>query len=173
MTDREVKSDCAHICVCPLSHDEEGSKLYCNTPLKLFRNDKSLSSPSERNLETHVTGFGECMHQSVILTLPPVTWKKITYGLSENEKVLTSMGYVHTHESETTCLHRPCVQVVVMMEVGPVDTKGKVWQLTRPVFKGFTISEFQVTCTSTVMYSVTILFYFKHQIKWELYLREY
>ena len=42
--DREIKADCTHICVCPLSDDEEGSKSYCNTPLKLLRCTKSVSS---------------------------------------------------------------------------------------------------------------------------------
>ena len=43
VSDREIKEDCTHICVCPLSDDEEGSKRYCNTSLKLFRGTKSVS----------------------------------------------------------------------------------------------------------------------------------
>ena len=35
--DREIKTDCTHICVYPLSDDESVSRRYCNTSLKLFR----------------------------------------------------------------------------------------------------------------------------------------
>ncbi len=44
VSDREIKEDCTHICVCLLSDDEEGSKRYCNTTLKLLRDTKNPSS---------------------------------------------------------------------------------------------------------------------------------
>jgi hypothetical protein len=44
LPDRTITADCTHICVYPLSDDEGGSKRYCNTPLKLFRDTKSESS---------------------------------------------------------------------------------------------------------------------------------
>ncbi len=40
----KYKTDYTHICVCPLTDDEEGSKRYCNTSLKLFRGTKSENS---------------------------------------------------------------------------------------------------------------------------------
>jgi hypothetical protein len=44
LPDRAITADCTHICVYPFSDDEGGSKCYCNTPLKLFRVTKSVSS---------------------------------------------------------------------------------------------------------------------------------
>ena len=112
--DRQVKADCTHICVCPLSDDEEGSKRYCNTPLKLFRCTKSTSSAwstsaavahfkkqdphsnaarkQKGKLETRQAWLGECMHASGSHAIQGHSSQKGPYGLSDNEKVLSAVA---------------------------------------------------------------------------------
>jgi len=54
VTGHGMMSDCTHVCVYPLSDDEDGVKRYCNTRLKLFRTTKT----SLRIQKGHSVKFG-------------------------------------------------------------------------------------------------------------------
>jgi hypothetical protein len=106
--------DCTHVCVCPLADGEEGVKRFCNQPLKLFRASKALGAAwsttasvahsKKKHADSDVARkhkgraektqlrLGECMQASGTADIQSSSSKQITYGLSENEKVLSSMA---------------------------------------------------------------------------------
>ena len=110
----EMNADCTHVCVCPLADGEEGVKCFCNQPLKLFRASKALGAAwsttasvahsKKKHADSDVARkhkgraektqlrLGECMQASGTADIQSSSSKQITYGLSENEKVLSSMA---------------------------------------------------------------------------------
>ena len=87
------------------------------------------------------------MHASVSVGIQSISSKKINYGLSESEKVLSAIARWVTYASMKVS-QAVFGDLVAMLQAarGPHETKGLVPKLTRAVFKGFMLAEFQVTC---------------------------
>ena len=127
--DREMKTDCTHICVHQLSDDEGGSKRYCNRVLKIFRDTKRPSSgwrtstalehfkkehphsdsvrKHKAKLEIRQVRLGESMHVS------DSSSQRNTYGLSDNEKVLSAIDRWGTYASMKVWQHNLRTQWLV------------------------------------------------------------
>ncbi len=167
VSDREIQADCSHICVCPLSDEEEGSKCYCNTPLKLFRDTKSVSSVwntstvvvhfkkqhprsnvarnQKGKLETRQARLGECMHASDSQSIQGHSSQKSPYGLSDNEKVMNTVSLWGTYANmkvSQTAFADPLFVTMLQAARGPYETKDIVSKLTTKTFKGFMNVEF-------------------------------
>ncbi len=119
--DSGMKSECTHVCVYRLDDVEDGEKRYCNTPLKLFRASKAKEaawstsaalghfkkkhegSSSARKqkvgLAKRQTRLGECMHAFGSEGIQSISSKKNTFGLSDNEKVLSAIARWGTYAS--------------------------------------------------------------------------
>ncbi len=83
VSDHAIHGDCTHVCVYPLSDGEGGVKFYSNMSLKVFRATKKVS------LQVRQLHLGEYMQTSGIQGVQSFSSKYNTYGLSENEKVLS------------------------------------------------------------------------------------
>jgi hypothetical protein len=89
-----------------------------------------------------------------------VSSKKSTYGLSENEKVLSAIvrwGEYASMKVRHGAFGDPLFMEMLQAACGPHDTKGLVPKLTRRSFKGFMIAEFQVTSPSSICYHMLLM----------------
>ena len=89
-----------------------------------------------------------------------VSSKKSTYGLSENEKVLSAIvrwGEYASMKVRHGAFGDPLFMEMLQAACGPHDTKGLVPKLTRRSFKGFMIAEFQVTSPSSICYHMLLI----------------
>ena len=173
--DRGIQSECTHVCVYRLDDGEDGEKRYCNTPLKLFRASKAKEaawstsaalghfkkkhegSSSARKqkvgLAKRQTRLGECMHASGSEGILSISTKKSTYGLSDNEKVLSAITRWGTYANmkvSQSAFGDPLFVVMLQAARGPHETKGLVPKLSKRAFKGFMLAEFQVTSPSSI-----------------------
>ncbi len=79
--------------------------------------------------------------------------KHITYGLSENEKVLSAVarwGLYASMKVSQQAFEDPLFVAMLQAARGPYETKGVVPKLTRKVFKDFMHAEYQVTISSSI-----------------------
>ncbi len=175
VTGHEMNADCTHVCVCPLADGEDGVKRFCNQPLKLFRSSKatgadwstsdSVSHSKKKHEDSDVARkqkarseksqlrLGECMQVSGTADIQSSSSKHITYGLSENEKVLSAVVRWGLYASMKVSQHSfedPLFVAMLQAARGPHENKGVVPKLTRKVFKGFMHAEYQVTVSSSI-----------------------
>lgn len=171
----EMNADCTHVCVFPLADGEGGVKRFCNQPLKLFRASKALgagwstSASVAHSKKKHAGSdvarkqkaraekiqlrLGECMQASGTADIQSSSSRHITYGLSENEKVLSAVarwGLYASMKVSQQAFEDPLFVAMLQAARGPHETKGVVPKLTRKVFKGFMHAEYQVTVSSSI-----------------------
>ena len=164
LTDHVMKTDYTNVCVYRLSDPEGSEKRYWNNPLKLFRSTKDKKTPwitsaalahfkknhedssstrkQKAGLVKRQSHLGECMHVSDSVGIQSISsvYKKSTYVLSENEKVLSAITRWVTYANmKVSQIAFGDLLFVVMLQAahGPHETKGLVPKLTRSVFKGF------------------------------------
>ena len=97
--------------------------------------------------------LGECMHASATDGKQSVSSKKNTYGLSENEKVLsviTRWGTYAGMKVSQVAFGDPMFVAMFQVAHGPHETKDLVSKLSRRDFKDFMIVEFQVTSPCSI-----------------------
>jgi hypothetical protein len=93
------------------------------------------------------------MHAAGSERIQSISSKKSTYGLSENEKVLSAIARWGTYASmkvSQAVFGDPLFVAMLQAARGPQETKGLVPKLSRRDFKGFMIAEFQVTSPSSI-----------------------
>ena len=88
------------------------------------------------------------MHVADSQGIQSISSRKSTYALSENEKVLSGIARWATYTNmnvRQAAFGDPLFVTMLQAARGPHETKGLVPKLTRSVFKGFMLAEFQVT----------------------------
>jgi hypothetical protein len=153
----------------------DGEKRFCNTPLKLFRSskgkdagwsttvavthfkkkhkDSSSALKHKAGAAKRLTRLSECMYADDSEQIQSISSKKNTYGLSESEKVLTAIPRWGTYacmKVSQGAFGDPLFVVMLQAARGPHETKDVVPKLTRAVFKGFMLAEFEVTSPCSI-----------------------
>jgi hypothetical protein len=123
------------------------------THFKNKHEDSSSARKQKAGAAKRQTRLGECMHTADSDRIQSISSKKSTYGLSENEKVLSAIARWGTYASmkvSQTAFGDPLFVAILQAARGPHETKGLVPKLSRRAFKGFTLAEFQVTSPSSI-----------------------
>ena len=123
---------------------------------RTFQEETEGSSSARKQkvgLAKRQTRLGECMHASGSEGILSISTKKSTYGLSDNEKVLSAITRWDTYASmkvSQSAFGDPLFVVMLQAARGPHETKGLVPKLSKRAFKGFMLAEFQVTSPSSI-----------------------
>jgi hypothetical protein len=135
--------------------------LRCTRTFKKKHEDSSSARKQKAGATKRQTRLSESMHSagSQGIRLFP-QGRALIYALSENEKVLSSIARWATYaimKVSQAVLGDPLLVVMLQAARGPHATKGLVPTLTRSVFKGFMVAEFQVTCPCIISCHMLLL----------------